>query len=1142
MKFFAFLLAFGCYLSSYGQYLQKPSAADIAAAPEWAQLMYADYPNVYEVDEAYQVYFEEHPYVKSYHTQYYKRWRRAVNDHIQADGFYSLPTDAEKEAKRQQILNQPNAEVKTGNWLLHGPIVTYNTNGVVVSKQANVYSIDQSPSNPMILYCGTEPGEVYKSTDGSASWFNVSLNDPLSGGVYAVEIHPTDPNTVLIGSGGVIYKTTDGGLTWTNVLSGIGRTNELLFNASDPTIAYAATAEGFFRSTNGGSNWTAIFTDATHDVKANVINDNTIYIVKKNTAQDMAEFFISTDAGVTFTQQTNGWHFSTDPNRYDGGARLAVTPADPNKIYTYLIGESKAGDTGYIGVYRSDDGGVTWTLPNGPAGGPYDNNHMNLAIGTPTWQYHQGYYNCALMVSSTDPDHILVGGLNLYRSQDGGATFEAVAGYVGGPLDIHVDMQDFRANGNTYWITTDGGIYWSNDFFTTTNFESRMNGVHSSDYWGFSQGWNEDITIGGLYHNGNMSSYESWGQDNFLQLGGGEPASGYVNPGENRRVYSSDINGKILPINIGDPVESVGFGIDPNESYWTVESTELEFHPACYSIAITGKDNELWITEDKGVTFNLLHTFGTTATEEVTYIEYARSNSDVIYVCQQISSNEGKIWKTTDGGSNWSELTLPVVTNSRKILIQVDPEDENHVWIAFASAGNNQKVYQSTDGGASWTNRTSTILNGQNARWINYIGGSDGGVYYATNQTIYYRNNTLGTWVDFGDGLPVVMPTNISRPFYRDGKIRIGSYGKGIWESVLYEPQEHPVAQISVDKLEYTQHCELEPFYYVDHSMLNHTNATWEWTFQGGAPSTGSSWNEVVTYSAPGTYLTILTVTDGNGQSDTDSLYITINPYVSGAVLNEDFEAAFPPNNWEIYNFDDAMTWEKTTDAGGYGTSTSSMLYRGHDYWPGGDQDDARISLDLTAFTDAELTFDVAYARYAVNYTDTLQVLVSADCGASWTSLYYYGGSDLATAPDHGSYFVPEATEWRTDTIDLSAYEGMNDVWISFKGITGWGNNIFLDNINLGGINHAGMLEAKAALIEVYPSLLQCDAPLTVKVPNLDEYKLEIYSSSGKLKVRKNLAGDQQYQFYLHELNSGAYYYVVRGKETIKTGKLIVVK
>lgn len=169
--------------------------------------------------------------------------------------------------------------------------------------------------------------------------------------------------------------------------------------------------------------------------------------------------------GETFILKDNGWYSSTDPSRYAGGSRIAVTPADPNRIYVYLIGDAKSGDYGYIGIYRSDDGGETWTLPNGPDGGPYNATHQNLAIGWVGWDYHQGFYNCAIMASNDDADNILIGGLNLWKSDDGGNTFTPLGGYISSTLDMHPDMQDFRANENGYWITSDGGVNYSNDFF-----------------------------------------------------------------------------------------------------------------------------------------------------------------------------------------------------------------------------------------------------------------------------------------------------------------------------------------------------------------------------------------------------------------------------------------------------------------------------------------------------------------------------------------------------------------------------------------------------------------------------------------------------------------------------------------------------
>ena len=576
-------------MTAFAQDRYKPSALEIATLPQWAQKMYGANPNVWEVDALYNAYYKSHSFEKSFHTQYYKKWRKQVGNTIDDKGFvFNLSLNE----KRQRMTTTKSNHSRSGNWSVLGPFLTRNTNGDTVAQQSNVYSVDQATTNPSIWYCGTETGEVYRSTNKGQNWTNISLQQAFDGGVRAIEIDPTDENVVYAASGDFILKTSDGGQNWTIALAVAGlASNEILVLPGTPNVVMATSDRGLYRSTDGGQNWMTVYLDRCYDIKANPANSNKVYLVKHNGNQDLCEFFLSTDGGQSFTQQTNGWHTSTDAGRNDGGARLAVSEADSNRIYAYLIGESKTGDTGYIGVYRSNDGGLTWTLPNGPAGGPYTATHMNLAIGSPSWQYHQGYYNCAIAASNTNPDHILVGGLNLYKSEDGGATFTALAGYVGGSYPIHVDMQDFRSIGNEMLLTTDGGIYYSTDFFATSNFDVRMNGIHASDYWGFGQGWNTDVTVGGLYHNGNMAFHENYGAGNYLQLGGGEPASGYVNPGNNRRVYSSDINGRILPLAIGDPVASVGFGINPNESYWAVESSELEFLPSCYNIAFTGFEN-----------------------------------------------------------------------------------------------------------------------------------------------------------------------------------------------------------------------------------------------------------------------------------------------------------------------------------------------------------------------------------------------------------------------------------------------------------------------------------------------------------------------------------------------------------------------
>ena len=204
-------------LNGHAQNMSKPSVAEISNLPNWAQMMYADSPNVYEVEDAFKIYYQVNLLEKNYHTQYYKKWRRSIIDLIDDTGMVIYPSTTDQINKRQHIIS--DGQNRSGSWNLLGPIVSYNTGGELVSQQSNVYCLDESLSNSNVLYCGTEPGEVYRSNDAGDSWFNVSLNDPLNGGVNSVKIHPTNPDIVLIGSGNFIYKSSNGGVTWSIVLS-----------------------------------------------------------------------------------------------------------------------------------------------------------------------------------------------------------------------------------------------------------------------------------------------------------------------------------------------------------------------------------------------------------------------------------------------------------------------------------------------------------------------------------------------------------------------------------------------------------------------------------------------------------------------------------------------------------------------------------------------------------------------------------------------------------------------------------------------------------------------------------------------------------------------------------------------------------
>lgn len=1096
------LLTCFCFLQiaeTNAQY--KPSSFEINTLPQWAQEMYGENPNYFQIERLYKDYYRSHTFKKSFHTQYYKRWKRDVINFVDENGFIYKPNREEQaEVDSHFIQKHTNQTNRSSNWSLVGPLRVTREAGVQGKTQSNIYSLTQSLSNSSILYCGTEPGEIYKSEDEGETWTNVSMNYNYGGGVTAITTHPNNPNIVFAGGSNGVFRSIDGGETWLNVLpeTNFG-VNELFINPDNAQLIFAATDKGFYRSSNGGSDWTQIYTQRCYDVKSNTANSAEMYLVKNNPQLIKAEFFKSVDFGATWIIQSTGWYDSTDPARSDGGARIAVTPANPNRIYAYLIGQSKPNDFGYIGVYRSDDNGSSWSLPNGPVGGPYTEEHPNLAYGYPDWTYHQGFYNCAIMASETNADQILVGGLNLWRSDDGGSSFSSVAGYVGGPLDLHVDMQDFRASNGTYWITTDGGIYKTSSFYTEQP-DFKMNGIHGSEYWGFGSGWNEDVLVGGLYHNGNLAYHENYGYGNFLSLGGGEAPTGYVNPGNSRRTYFSDIGGKIIPQALTEPIISFFYSKHPNEAYWAAESSEMEFHPNCYNSAYLGSDNEIWQTNDGGTSFTLLHTFGNNVNNQIKYIEIASDNPNIIYLNQQpASGNTGTLWKTTDGGISWNTISIPA-GNSRRMLLTLNPSNANELWIGYPGGSNGNKIFKTENGGQTWINLSTPALNNESVQALTYVAGTNGGVYYCTQRSVYYRNAQMTDWIMDNNGLPMFFSSNIARPFYRDSKIRIASYGKGIWESPLHEAPAQPIARITVDKLSQTVVCNADSFYFVDYSFVNHQGTSRLWSFEGGEPSNSTLINPTVVFTSPGLHWATLTITDSNGVSSVDSIQVEVINFVAPSTVSEGFQTSFPPNGWLFYNEDGNGQWTLQTNVGAYGLSSSSIIFNNYDIDSQGSVDDFRFLISNTGTFSGYLTFDVAYAPWGGSYSDTLEVLISNDCGATFERVYRKGGAELSTRSALSSLFVPTSSEWRTDTINLNGFESENELMIAFRNIGNWGNALYIDNINL--LQVVGEKNSIMKDLSIFPNPAKAGTQLTISLPDdllNQSFKYRVLDLNGKI-------------------------------------------
>lgn len=194
---------------------------------------------------------------------------------------------------------------------------------------------------------------------------------------------------------------------------------------------------------------------------------------------------------------------------------------------------------------------------------------------------------------------------------------------------------------------------------------------------------------------------------------------------------------------------------------------------------------------------------------------------------------------------------------------------------------------------------------------------------------------------------------------------------------------------------------------------------------------------------------------------DNDTLRVQLFTYVAiPPPLFESFENDTTlPTASGIFSFNlnaDDFTWQLTDLASAWGEGSRSVMFDNFAGTPTNNPFgtvDALITrhYDLRNQSGSLLRFDVAYAPFSSQLTDTLLVMVATNCTQLFNQLLFKkGGVQLSTAPPTTGPFVPAPTQWRKEAIDLSAFDGMSDVTLAFINISGWGNRLYIDNIQLG--------------------------------------------------------------------------------------------
>ena len=881
------------------------------------------------------------------------------------------------------------------------------------------------PANANKMYAISARGGLFITNDGGSNW-NVAPGTDFMPyqRLASVCIDFTNDQILYLGTGDHdyyytgtgVWKSTDGGQTFTQTSLNNLMIVEMIMDPNNHNIIVAATNAGIYKTTDGGTTWTLKSTSRKFDDlqrKAGT-NSRTLFASTVDTA-----FFRSTDFGDTWTQINTG---ITLPSGVftGGGCRIAVTPADSNIVYLGMV------ISGGI-IYKSTDGGTSFTLVK-TSGAPYLTYYSNLSTDV-----GQGDYNFSIGADRVNANILYVVAHCVWKSTDGGASWTQLTDWYD---KVHTDMHqtiNSPYNNNQLWNMNDGGVWLSTDGGNT--WTPKSDGLYGYEiYHGNCSPTRKDMISIGTQDNGELfSTSAGW----FTNRGGDwfdncifdyRPSSTmvYYYGNNSRRIVSgSDATygfpgGVITNLAFNRTNINLGFACDSN----IYRTTNL--------IATTPSWTKIYPLSKK-----------------VMAVHSSLSDSNILYVI----TNDAKIYVSTNALSASPTFTMYALPNATSSLANITSIKSNSSVIYVTC---NTMVFRSANNGVTWTNITYNLPS------VNHIGivsdeyfSSSELVFIGSNNTVYYKRASDVNWTIFSTNLPS-RPTLNDLSIYNDGtantSLRTSVYGRGMWQTPINN-LEPLTANFSVDR---NNLCIDTVAHFSDISTGAVTSRLW--SFPGGTPSSSTAQNPSVYYHNSGVYPVTLSVSDG-----TNNASITLPNYISteglSLPISQGLEGSFPPSGWTIFdNTNDGNVWEQASGVGGYGTSSSCLFYNNYDIYAPGTKDEFRSSpINIAGFTSATVTFDVAYAYYGVPYSDSLAVLISTDCGSTFTSVYLKGGVSLSTVNSY-DYFTPTASNWRTDTISLNAFLS-NSIIISFQNINYYGNNLYIDNIKVNGtvVPNAGL-------------------------------------------------------------------------------------
>ncbi|MBL7999623.1 MAG: hypothetical protein JNL32_13440, partial [Candidatus Kapabacteria bacterium] len=608
------------------------------------------------------------------------------------------------------------------------------------------------------IYLGSRSGGFWRTSDGGKTWQNTTDKLPASG-VNAIAVSPTNDNNVVInvqnGYNGTtlgLYRSSDGGLTWRatafvpSVLGkgGLGSNfgiNQIAFSPHNDNLILISAADGLYRSDDNLQTWQKITDGSISEIEFHPTNPNIIYIydyyywgTNKNV------ILRSVDAGRTFTTST-----TLVGNNDNTGVRLAVSANCPNCVYFASVN----------GVWRSSDNGANFTFIAKPP----------KAVD-------------GFAVNDKNERNMVTGAVDTWVSTDGGANFTQRTWWslgstpFNGPSYVHADIRDAQCVNGVFYVATDGYLARSRDNGITWERISEGTGIRENYSLCVSQSNTYRNYLGSQDNGQSLMTENGW-----LEIMGADGMEGVIHTLNDDWIMGSWQFGGRLRYKDGGLSSQQVTPPGQKNGGWIAPFFSDPNNP----MRVWSVSDSVYRSDDFGSTWTNI---GTTTIGTASEAAVAENNSDIIYL-----SAGSALVKSTNGGRSFVRVNgLP---NFGITDIAISPRNDNVVVVTYNRyQRDTSKVFITMNGGSTWTNISANLRDlPVTAVVIDHTPESN--IYLGTEHGVVYKKLTDTDWKVYNPNLPNVSVQDI-KVHYGTNTLRIGSWGRGLWEYALIGRNSYP--------------------------------------------------------------------------------------------------------------------------------------------------------------------------------------------------------------------------------------------------------------------------------------------------------------------------------------------------------------